>query len=118
MVDLSIDESNIILELHGLDKLWAMKSRIEIPFKNVQGAKIDPSAAEKPEGWRMFGTHVPGIITAGLLRHNGKRIFWDVHDPSKTIIINLRDDQYDQLVVEVSNPEQAIDAINGALKRC
>jgi len=30
----------------------------------------------------------------------GKRVFWDVHHPEKTIAIDLHDERYNELVVE------------------
>jgi len=52
----------------------------------------------------MPGTNVPGVITAGTFYQDGKRVFWDVHNPEKTIIIDLHDERYNELVVEVDDP--------------
>jgi hypothetical protein len=46
---------------------------------------------------------------------DGKRVFWDVHSPDKTIVIDLHDERYNELVVEVSEPEAAIRLIQNAL---
>jgi hypothetical protein len=37
---------------------------------------------------------------------DGKRVFWDVHHPEKTIVIDLHDERYNELVVEVGAPSQ------------
>jgi hypothetical protein len=58
---------------------------------------------------------VPGVITAGTFYQDGKRVFWDVHHPEKTIVIDLRDERYNELVVEVSEPEAAVKLIQKAL---
>jgi hypothetical protein len=42
-------------------------------------------------------------------------VLWDVHDPGKTIVIDLHDEQYNQLVVEVADPEAAVKLIQNAL---
>jgi hypothetical protein len=42
-------------------------------------------------------------------------VFWDVHDPGKTIVIDLHDERYNQLVVEVADPEAAVKLIQNAL---
>jgi hypothetical protein len=63
----------------------------------------------------MPGTNVPGVITAGTFYHDGKRVFWNVHNPEKTIVIDLHDERYNKLVVEVDDPETAVRLIQTAL---
>jgi hypothetical protein len=31
-------------------------------------------------------------------------VFWDVHDPEKTVVIHLKDERYARLVIEVDDP--------------
>jgi hypothetical protein len=116
MVDLSVAEGKLILHVRGADQLWALKSSLEIPLEHISSARADPSAAQ---GWyhgaRMPGTNIPGVITAGTFYQHGQRVFWDVHNPDNSIVIELRDERYLELVVEVSNPQAAVDMIRGFL---
>jgi hypothetical protein len=116
MVDLSIAEGKLTLHVRRADKLWAFKSSLEIPLVHIAGVRADPESAR---GWyhgiRMPGTNVPGVITAGTFYQDGKRVFWDVHRPEKTIVIDLRDERYNELVVEVDDPEAAVRLIQNAL---
>lgn len=116
MVDLSIAEGKLTLHIRGADKLWAFKSSLEIPIVHIAGVRADPESAR---GWyhgmRMPGTNVPGVITAGTFYQDGKRVFWDVHHPEKTIVIDLHDETYSQLIVEVEDPAAAIQTIQNAL---
>lgn len=116
MVDLAIAEGKLTLHVRGADKLWALKSSLEIPLAHIAGVRADPEAAR---GWwhgiRMPGTNIPGVITAGTFYHDGQRVFWDVHDPENTIVIDLHDDRYNELIVEVENPAQAVTLIRNAL---
>lgn len=116
MVDLSIGEGKLVLHVRGTDKLWALKSSLEIPLIHIARVRAD---AEMARGWhhgiRMGGTNVPGVITAGTFYQDGKRVFWDVHHPEKTIVIDLHDERFNELVVEVADPEAAVRLINNAL---
>lgn len=116
MVDLSIGEGKLTLHVRGADKLWAFKSNLEIPLVHIAGVRADSEVAR---GWyhgiRMPGTNVPGVITAGTFYQDGKRVFWDVHHPEKTIVIDLHDERYSELVVEVDDPESAVRLIRNAL---
>ncbi|HXW93468.1 MAG TPA: hypothetical protein VEK33_23160 [Terriglobales bacterium] len=117
MVDLSVVEGKLTLHVGGADKLWAFKSTLEIPLVHVAGVRADPNAAR---GWyhgiRLPGTNIPGVITAaGTFYQDGKRVFWDVHHPERAIVIDLYDERFNQLVVEVADPEAAVHLIQNAL---
>lgn len=116
MVDITFYEGKLVLHVKGADKLWALKSSLEIPLQHVTGVRADPSIAQ---GWwhgiRMPGTSVPGVITAGTFYQHGKRVFWDVHHPENTIVIELRDERYDELIVEVADPQASVAMISAAL---
>ena len=116
MVDLSIAEGKLMLQVRGADRLWTFKSSLEVPLPHIAGVRRDPDAAR---GWyhglKMPGTNVPGVITAGTFYHDGKRVFWDVHRPENTIVIDLHDERYNQLVVEVADPQAAVKLIHTAL---
>jgi hypothetical protein len=118
MVDLSVHEDKLTLHVQGADKLWAFKSSLEIPLRHIRGVRVDPEIAR---GWwhgiRMPGTHLPGVIVAGTFYQDGKRVFWDVHYPENTIVIELHDERYDELIVEVENPQMAVETIRTATKQ-
>jgi hypothetical protein len=54
------------------------------------------------------------VISAGRFYSHGQLVFWDVHDPEKAIGIDLRDEHYGRLVLEVGDPEQEIARIEQA----
>lgn len=116
MVDLSISDGNLLLNVRGADKLWAFKSSLEIPLQHVAGIRADASIAKGWwHGWRVPGTSIPRVITAGTFYQDGKRVFWDVHNPANTVVIELRDERYNQLIVEVADPNAALALIQTVL---
>src|SRR5438270_13949229 len=117
MAQVRIDKEALIVEIEGLDKLWALKSRLEIPLVNVRGATNDPGMMKEPKGIRAPGTHVPGVITAGTFHIDGERIFWDVRDATKAVVIELDDQRYSRLVIQVDDPRATVALIDHALAR-
>jgi hypothetical protein len=116
MTEVEITGDALIVHVKGMDRLFSLKSRLEIPLAHVLGAEVDPEVAQ---GWRKGlrapGTHLPGVITAGTFYQEGDRIFWDVHDPGKAIVIRLEDERYARLVIEVEDPPATAAAIEGAI---
>jgi hypothetical protein len=85
-------------------------------LSHVLDAEADTQVArEWQKGLRAPGTHVPGVITAGRFFQHGDRVFWDVHDPEKTIVIGLADERYARLVIEVEDPPATVAAIEEAV---
>jgi hypothetical protein len=116
MVDLTISGGNLVVHVRGADQLWAFKSSLEIPLAHIANIKADPALAR---GWwhgiRMPGTSIPGVLTAGTFYQDGRRVFWDVHDPDNTVVIELKDERYQELIVEVADPKAAVALVKAAL---
>ncbi len=116
MTEVELTQNALIVHVKGMDRLWALKSRLDIPLSHVVGAEVDPELArEWRKGIRAPGTHVPGVITAGSFYQEGERVFWDVHNPDKTVVIRLKDERYASLVIEVDNPHLTVAAIQKVL---
>jgi hypothetical protein len=118
MVEVAIHGTHVLIEVKGLDKLWAFKGQLEIPVAHIRGVRADPTIAR---GWwkgiKAPGTSIPGVIRAGTFYQDDKRVFWDVHDPDKTVVIDLHDERYDQLIVEVADPAATVSQLSAVLTR-
>lgn len=115
MATININGGELTIDVEGLDKLWTLKSRLTIPLAHVRGATADPSITTEPKGGRGAGTHLPGVIVAGTFHQDGQRVFWDVHDKNKAIVIELKDDDYQRLIFEVDDPPATVELIERAI---
>ena len=115
MVTVSIAGDRVHLSVEGWDKLWALRSSLEIPLSHVTSARADPEPAR---GWwhglRIAGTQVPGLLTAGNFYQDKGWVFYDVHDPEKTIVLELDHEHYKRLVIEVADPAATVALIEKA----
>ncbi len=109
MTIISVSEGNLIVEVEGWDKLWSLRSRLAIPIHHVVRVYADPKIAEPWwKGLRVAGTYLPGVIAAGTFYHHGNWVFWDVHKPENAVVIDLRDERYEKLIVEVGDPAETV----------
>ncbi|MFM9613541.1 hypothetical protein DF268_28445 [Streptomyces sp. V2] len=115
MARIRIDGDHLVVVIEGLDKLWAFKGSLTIPLANVRGATADPGISTDPKGIRAPGSHVPGVITAGTFHQDGEKIFWDVKDASKAVVIELADERYTRLVLQVDDPRATVALVEKAL---
>src|SRR5215213_10385931 len=100
-----VHEDHLVVDVRGTEKAMRLLSRLRIPLEHVQGAEADPEIEHTLwRGWRIPGIHLPGIR------------FYDVHGHrDKTIVIHLKDETYDRLIVEVPDPVEVVTKVNEAL---
>jgi hypothetical protein len=114
MTKVSISSGKLIIDVQGLHKVWAFKSRLEIPIEHISAVRR--AAAERVKSIRLPGTSIPGLITAGTYYEpNEKPVFWDVSDQEKAIAIDLQDERFSTVVIEVADPEASMREILNAL---
>lgn len=111
MVSIEQTTDNFIFKLSGFHQIWALKSSITVPKKDIVRAYQDREELKKFPGFRL-GTHIPFIITAGTYFWKGKSNFWDVMVEKNTIIVELQNHIYSKLYIQVKNPEETLKQLN------
>jgi len=115
MATIEIRDGSLVVHVGGIDRLFTLRSELAVPLAHVAGiASAEADAREWCKGIRI-GTNVPGVLTAGSFYHHGGWAFWDVHDPAKAVGIDLHDEHFKRLVVQVDDPAAAIAAVRAAL---
>ena len=75
MVDINVENGRVHFDVQGWDKLWALRSRLEIPIEHIRTVRSDPEAAK---GWwhglRLAGTQMPGLLTVGTFYQDGDAV--------------------------------------------
>lgn len=106
MVSVSIEGSTAVFAIQGLHRLWAFKGRLEIPLAHI--LDVRRAAPSAPRGWwkvpRLPGTYIPGVLLAGTFYPAGKRVFCDVSDWERAIVVDLDGEPYRELLIEVADP--------------
>lgn len=112
MVNVQQQEDTVVFTVEGWHKLWAFRSELRIPRVHITSARSDPAAAVQVRGIRAGGTSVPGLIQAGTFYLDGffdnKPTFIDVRHPNNTVVIELTDEHYTRLIIEVENPATVV----------
>ncbi len=112
MVKPEITDGILHLDVQGMDKIWAFKSRLSIPLEHITAVRMDGEIAKKWwHGIKLPGVNIPGVLTAGTFYQDGKRVFWDIHHPETAVVLSLNHEHYDELVIEVESPEAFVGRI-------
>jgi hypothetical protein len=118
MVNIIIDGNQAILEVQGFDKLWALRSRLQLPLAHIVSVEANADQVGRWwHGFKMLGTDVPGLLAAGTFYYQGELVFWDVHDPANAIVLSLDHERYKKLIIEVEDPAATIGVVQSALSQ-
>jgi hypothetical protein len=116
MVDVTIEGEHAIFRVEGFDKLWAMRSRLDIPLQHI--THVEQNADQVGRWWHGFkirGADLPGLFAVGTFYFHGELVFWDVRDPTRTIIVSLEHERHKKLIIEVDDPAETVTRLRNAL---
>lgn len=108
MVTIERKNDNFIFTVQGIHKFWALKSELTIPVEHIITAYPNTENLHVKLGIRMPGTSVPGLIEAGTFISRDGVIFCDITDHSKSIVVELRNEHYEKLIIDVEDINSAI----------
>jgi hypothetical protein len=118
LVKITIADEAAVFEVEGWHKLWSLRSRLEIPVAHIKAVHADAAPAMGLfDGLKLTGTDVPNIFRAGVFYQEGNFVFWDVRHAEKTVVIDLADEHFAKLIVEVEDPEASVRLIEDAINR-
>jgi hypothetical protein len=109
-------DDELLVRPVGLVRLWALSRGHECPITAIS----DVGVSERKglvKGWRFPGTHLPGVMTAGTFRSHGDKDLWMVGRAKEVLVIELHDQPYRHLIVQVEDPHAAVEALRAAMNR-
>ena len=117
MVTVAIEEDRLKVRLSGWKAMFAMKREIDVALGHVVSVRAGSLTSKQPDGLRLPGSYIPGVITAGSYWWKDRGwSFWSVRHEDRAIDIRLRDEHYRRVVVEVADPFATAALIEEALR--
>ncbi len=115
-VSFELTDTELSVHMTGVSGVLALKTRIHIPLEHVTDARVVATKQAKAEG-RGFkvGGHIPGLVKAGSFGIGEAKQFWYVLRAEQVLVVDLADDQYKRLVLEVDDPAAAAEQIKSKL---
>ena len=115
MTTVEITGDELVVTMHGLDRLWSLRRRIVVPLAHVRGATADPGVSRESAGVRAPGTHVPRVITAGTYYDGGERTFWNLRASQQAVVIELTGERFRRLVLGVDDARATAERVERSL---
>lgn len=123
MASIMLSSRELVVRVHGWNVVLALRRTLQIPLSHVTRVRVRPPEAEFDEAivesWRGVGTYMPHRIASGLVYLQDGPAFFEVRDPQKTIGIDLRNERFCRVVVQLDDetPEHAAERLERAVDR-
>ena len=114
--DVTLTGDRLVVEPRGLDRLWGLRRKIEVPLSQVRGATYDPEAFYAGKGLRAPGLALPNRKWVGTFFRDGQRTYWNVRRGGQTVVIELDPRApFMRLYLSVEDGRALVDRINAAV---
>lgn len=97
------------VRVRGLNRIWALSGGVSFPAAAVSGVWVETGPL-RPRGWRMPGTAGFGVIE-GTYVEGGRREFWAVGRGRRLVVLELADQPFARLVLQVADADSAVEAV-------
>ncbi len=120
---LDVRGTTLVVNVNKRDKWSAYTPTLSIPLEHVLGAEADPEIERTM--WRGWAFGRPGFWRSRIFGEDGAhrapdpgvRFYNPRHScAGKAVVVRLQDEDYERLVVEVEDPEGAVERINRAVE--
>ena len=124
MARVTIENAQLVIHMKGARKFFAspsllkLTSEISVPLNNVKEATTGIEWKELP-GFleKMAGTDVDGFYYGGIFVQDGNKVFYDIKKREEAVVIMLKDEEFERIVIGVENPEETVALIEKALNK-
>lgn len=116
MTQIELSQDRLTVHFTGIDRLLAMRRRLDIPFGNLVNVDVYPNEAEHDGGLRALGARLPAVLSPRtFLQQSGSGPF-GTPEAERALVIEAYGRRFDKLVIEVEDPGAAKQAITEAVQ--
>jgi hypothetical protein len=110
MVTVSILGDDVLFSVVSWYRRWTVRSlrEVRVSRRHIRGVRHERPPSPFPKGWRNVGCWIPGVMTFGSYQVHRERHFYDVMDWSKVVVVDLQNEHFDRLAVQVEDPAAVV----------
>ncbi|HEY7859612.1 MAG TPA: hypothetical protein VIC82_14030 [Candidatus Nanopelagicales bacterium] len=111
MAQILLAADTLSVSMTDVEKLEALHGDVVVARSSVTKARVASDGMAELHGIRAPGTGLPGVIAVGTWRDQGSKTFAVCHGRRPAVVIELKGEAYDRLVVTLDDAEQIVAAL-------
>jgi hypothetical protein len=113
----TIKGDKVVFELHGIDKILAIKSTMTVPLKHITSVSTEKVHWKPFRQLRLAGSFMPGVVKDGRYLTSDGLMFFEMRHTNKCITVTLDNETYRKIIFEVDDKESIAKMINDAIAK-
>jgi len=122
MARVTIENDQLVINMKGMRKFFAMKSEVSVPISSVEAVttglewKDVPNVLDKVSGTNSNELYYGGTFReGGFWNSDGDKVFFDLKRKEEAIVITLKDEEFKKVIIGCETPEETVAIIQQAL---
>ena len=116
MSRVKIEDGQLVITVQGARKFFAFRSEVSIHLDNVVGVTSGLEWKDLPKLLdKRFGTNANSFYYGGYFHQEGKSVFYDLKKKEDAVVITVKDEGFDTVVIGVEDAKETIELIEQAL---
>jgi len=122
MARVKIENGQLVINMKGMRKFFALKSEVSVPLANVESVTTGLDWKDLPKILdKVMGTNSNELYYGGTFREggfwnsDGDKVFFDLRRKEEAIVITLKDEEFKRLIIGCQTPEETVAIIQQAL---
>jgi hypothetical protein len=107
----------VVFELHGMDKILAIKRSITVPLRHIKAVSTEQVDWKPFKHLKVAGSSIPGVVKDGRYLTSDGLMFFEMHHTNKCITVTLDNETYRKIIFEVDDKESIAEMINDAIAK-
>ena len=123
MARVSVENGQLVVSMKGVRKYLAspclirLINDVTVPLENVVNATTEYTWSNEPMFQRGdVSASIPGRYFGGNFVQDGDKVFYDLSKKEEAVVINLKGEDYERLIIGVDDPEATVALIQQALE--
>jgi hypothetical protein len=115
-IKVDIDANELVVSFTGWDRIWTFHRRACMPLAHITAAHVGDRDQElRTTRLRLVGSYIPKTVATGLFTmRGGGRQLWAVYRRTDVLVIDLIDEEWKRLVLQVEDPAALAAGIEAA----
>ncbi|MCL2527956.1 MAG: hypothetical protein FWE42_05985 [Defluviitaleaceae bacterium] len=122
MARVKVENGELVINMKGMRKFFAMKSEVSVPLSSIEAVTTGLDWKDLPKLLdKVIGTNSNELYYGGTFREggfwntDGDKVFFDLKRKEEAIVITLKDEEYNRLIIGCEKPEETVAIIQQAL---
>jgi pyruvate dehydrogenase complex dehydrogenase (E1) component len=124
MARVKIENGQLVINMKGMRKFFAMKGEVSVPLNNVESVTTGLAWKDLPGILdKIMGTNASELYYGGTFRDggfwnsDGDKLFFDLKRKEEAIVITLKDEEFNKLIIGCDTPDETAAIIQKALDK-